>query len=476
MNMKRIFLFIGIALFLNSCTMIPKYTRPEAPVPSTLPSGGLYGDTPLIQGALPVADIKWQDAFPDEKLQKIIKMALVNNRDLKLAMLNVKQARALYGVQEAQLFPVINVTGGEVKKHLPADLSGTGKEATSDQYNVDLGITSWEIDFFGRIRSLEEQALQEYLSTEQAQRGVQTTLIGEVARIYFILAADYENFKLALATLDAQQSIYDMIKLRYDNGIATEMDLQRAQAQVDAAQGDIARYKQLTMQNLNVLNFLAGASVPDDLVPESQAGVKPPKDISAGLSSDVLLRRPDIMEAEHQLKSANAFIGAARAAFFPQISLTTAIGTASTEFSNLFTSASKTWNFSPKATMPIFDARTWAAYKVSKSMQEIAVTQYEKTIQTAFREVADALAVRATVDQQISAQASIVNSAEKVYELSNERYTQGIDGYLSVLDAQRTLYAAQQGLTALRLSKQANQMRFYTVLGGDTELLDVGSP
>jgi multidrug efflux system outer membrane protein len=266
-----------------------------------------------------------------------------------------------------------------------------------------------------------------------------------------------------------------LILRQYENGVATELDLQRVQTQVDAAKGDIARYTQLTAQDMNALNLLAGSPVPAELLPPDLASVTPPADISTGLSSDVLLRRPDIVAAEHQLKAAYAFIGAARAAFFPRISLTTAIGTASGELSGLFGSGSDTWSFAPRISLPIFDARTWAAYRVSDATREIALAQYEKSIQTAFREVADSLAVRGTVDQQVAAQQSIVNSTQKIYDLSDKRYAQGIDGYLGVLDAQRTLYAAQQGLTSLHLAKLANRVQLYAVLGGGGGVQDTDS-
>jgi len=475
MNTKQILSVIGIVLFLSGCTMMPKYTRPNSPVPATLPGGEAYMDSRSAQVAGSAKDLKWEDIFTDTKLKKVIQIALINNRDLRLAMLNVEYAHALYGVKKAELFPSVNVTGVGSKKRIPADLSLTGKKSYSEQYSVDLGITSWEIDLFGRIRSLKEQALQEYLATEQAQRGTQITLISEVARAYFTLAADLEYLNLSQGTLEVQRSVYGVIWQQYDNGIVTELDLQRSQTQVDAATGDVARYTQLVVQGRNALNLLAGSTVPEDLLPSDLVSISPLGDIATDLSSDVLLRRPDIMAAEHQLKADYAFIGAARAAFFPQISLTTSIGTASNELWNLFEPGRNTWSFVPQATMPIFDPRTHAAYRVSKAQREISLAQYEKTIQTAFKEVADTLSMQGTVDQQLAAQESIVDSSQKIYELSKQRYTQGIDGYLNVLDAQRSLYSAQQGLMSLRLAKLANQVTLYAVLGGDGEIQNSGS-
>jgi len=452
--------------------MTPEYTRPEAPIPTDWPSGSAYQKSLSPLGVPVAVDLGWREFFTDQKLQQIIETALNNNRDLRLAALNVEKARSLYGVQRAELFPTVNAAGVGSKKRGPTDLTPPGEPRTTKRFSVDLGITSWEIDFFGYIRSLEEQAMQVYLATEEARRSAQIMLVSEVARVYLTLAADRANLNLAQSTLKTQQGVYNLIQRQFEIGLANELDLRRAQTQVDAAKGDIAYYTQLVAQDQNALNLLAGAPVPKDLLPADLAGVSPPRDISPGLSSEVLLRRPDIMAAEHKLKGAYAYIGAARSAFFPRIGLTTTLGTASDELSGLFSSGSDTWSFTPQVTMPIFDARTWAAYKVSKSVQKIALTQYEKAIQTAFREVADSLAVRGTVDQQVAAQQSVVNSTQNIYHLSNKRYTNGIDSYLSVLDAQRSLYGAQQGLIFLQLNKLANEVRFYAVLGGGGQYSD----
>ena len=335
--------------------------------------------------------------------------------------------------------------------------------------SVNLGIAAWEIDFFGRIRSLSDQALEEYLATDEARRGARIALVAEVARVYLTLAADLEGFALAQSTLETQHASFGLVKKRYDVGLATELDLKRAQIPLDTARGDVARFTQLVAQDQNALNLLAGSPVPEELLPIGLNRVTSPKEISAGISSEVLLRRPDIMAAEHRLKGAYANIGAARAALFPRISLTTTLGTASNQLSGLFDSGTGTWSFTPQFVIPIFDARVWAALRVSETDQKIVLTQYEKTIQTAFREVADALAVQGTIDEQIAAQQSLVAAAADTYRLSMNRYTKGIDSYLGVLDAQRSEFAAQQGLVALRLAKLANQVRLYAVLGGGAE-------
>jgi multidrug efflux system outer membrane protein len=467
--MRNAFSIILIIIFLAGCTLAPKYAKPQAPIPVNWPTGTAYRETKAAAGAATAPELKWREFFTDEKLQKIIETALDNNRDLRLAALNVERARALYGIQRAELLPSVNAVGSESKQRVPADLSVTGKTTTTQRYDVTLGISSWEIDFFGRIRSLKDRSLEEYLATEQARRSAQILLVSAVADAYLTLTADRENLKLAESTLETQEATYNLIRRRYEVGLASELDLHRARTQVDSARGDMARFTQLVAQDENALNLLVGSSVPSEFLPADLDSVSPPKEISPGMSSEVLLRRPDIMAAEHQLKAANAFIGAARAAFFPRISLTTAVGTASQELSGLFKSGSGTWSFTPQMVMPIFDARTWAALKVSKADREIVLAQYEKAIQTAFREVADALAVRGTVDEQLSAQQSLVNAVAETYRLSNVRYVKGIDSYLGVLDAQRSLYAAQQGLITVRLVRLVNRVELYAVLGGGSD-------
>lgn len=466
--MRRTVWPIVLAIFfLAGCsTLSPKYTQPKAPIPAGWPQGEAYKGAKAPTGAPMAPEIGWQDFFTDPNLQKVIQIALKNNLDLRLAALNVAYARALYGVQRAELSPTVGAAGSESKRRSSSDLTRPGEPRTTKQFSVNLGITSWEIDFFGRIRSLKERALQEYLATEQARRSAQISLVSEVGRVYLTLAADREKLKLSRSTLETQRGVYDLIQRQYDVGLANKLDLRRAQTQVDMARQDVARYTQRVAQDENALNLLAGSPVPEDLLPPDLASVSPPKDISPGLFSEVLLRRPDIMAAEHRLKAAYAYIGAARAAFFPRISLTTTVGTASDELSGLFNSGTGTWSFVPRISMPIFDMRTWAALRVTKAERKITLTQYERAIQTAFREVADVLAAQGTVDQQLSAQQSLVDALEETYRLSRNRYTNGIDSYLSVLDAQRSLYAAQQALTSLRLSKIANQVRLYTVLGG----------
>ena len=413
--------------------------------------------------------LPWRKYFTDERLQKIIETALNNNRDLRLAALNVERARALYGIQRAELFPALDATGSGSKEHVSGLFTNSGKPMTVERYAVNLSVISWEIDFFGRLQSLSERALEEFLATEQAQRSAQILLVSEVAAAYLTLAADRESLRLARTTLETQETAYHLVQRRYEVGLASELDLKRAQTPVDTARGDIARFTQLVAQDENALNLLVGyaSSEPVKPLPADLSDVTPPKEVIAGTPSDVLLKRPDVMAAENLLKAANANIGAARAALFPRIALTTSAGTVSDELSGLFKSGSGTWIFAPQILMPIFDARLWSALDASKAEKQIALVQYEKAIQTAFREVADALAVQGTVDRQVAAQQSLVAASAQTYSLSNARYVKGIDNYLSVLDAQRSLYAFQQGLVALRLAKLSNQARLYAVLGGD---------
>jgi multidrug efflux system outer membrane protein len=466
---KLLALLAITAVLFTGCTMIPEYTRPEAPIPAGWPSGPAYKETPAKEGAPVAADLKWREFFTDEQLQKIIETALQNNRDLRVAALNVERARALYRIQRAELFPTVNAGGTASKERVPGILSGTGHAATVELYNANLGISAWEIDFFGRIRSLQKRALEEYLATEQARRGAQILLISEVANAYLTLAADRENLQLSRSTLETQQAAYSLIRRRYEVGLVSELDLRQGQTRVDAARVDVARYTGLAAQDENALNLLVGSPVPADLLPEGLSAVRALPEVSPGISSEVLLGRPDILQAEDLLKAANANIGAARAAFFPSISLTTSIGTTSDQLSGLFKSGSDTWIYAARIVMPIFDLRTWSALKVTEVERETAVAQYEGAIQRAFRDVADALARGGTVGDQMEAQQSLVEATRETYRLSNARYAKGIDIYLNVLDAQRSLYSAQQGLIAIRLAKLTNQVQLYAVLGGGGE-------
>ena len=465
--MTRKLLWVGVIICLGGCSLAPKYTRPAAPVPAAWPSGPAYKEPPATEKVPITAEVQWRQFFTDPRLQKIIDTSLQNNRDLKVAALNVEKARALYRIQRAELLPRLE-TGVTASKQRVM-ISGSTGLVTLQQFGVNLGITSWELDFFGRIRSLKDKALEEYFATDQARKSAQILLVSEVANAYLTLASDRENLRLAQSTLESQQAAYKVIERRVEVGFAHELDLRQVQTRVDSARVDVARYTSQVAQDENALNLLAGSPVPADLMPQELSAIKPLPDVSPGMSSDVLLRRPDILQAENLLKAANANIGAARAAFFPRIALTTAVGSASGQLSGLFAPGSTVWSYAPQLVLPVFDARTWSALKATKVDREVAVAQYEKAIQGAFREVADALAQRGTLGDQLAAQQSLLEATAKTYKLSNARYEKGIDIYLNVLDAQRSLYSAQQGLIAIRLARLSNQVRLYAVLGGGAE-------
>ena len=466
MNRKRYLLPIVAVLLLCGCTMAPKYTQPDAPVPSEWPKGAAYAEIKTPPSAQAASELPWTEFITDDRLHKVLETALANNRDLRVAALNVEKMKATYGIGVASLLPTVNALGSLSKAGVPADLSQSGSAMTSERYDASIGITSWEVDFFGRIRSLKDKALEEFMATDQARLSTQIMLISSVTQAYLAVAANREALQLVSKTLASHEAAYKLIQKRYSVGMISELDLKSVQSQVDVARGDVAYYTQLTALSENALNLLTASPIPQDLIPADLSSISPPREISAGLSSELLLNRPDILAAEHQLKAAYANIGAARAAFFPRVVLTGAAGTASVELSGLFKPGSFAWSFAPQIIMPIFDARTWFAYRVTKIDREIAVAEYEKSIQTAFREVADVLAVKGTVDRQIEAQKSLVDALSVAYRLTLARYDKGIDSYLAVLDAQRSLYAAQKGLIALQLSRFNNAVELYKVLGG----------
>jgi len=460
---------VGMFLCLSGCaTMAPEYRQPAAPVAATWPQGPAYQETKAGAGEKAVADITWHEFFVDEQLRKLIVLALENNRDLRVAALNIERSRALYQIQRSDLFPKVDATADGNFQRVPEGLSGTGKAVTYEQYNVGLGVSSYELDLFGRVRSLKDQALEQYLATEQARRSVQISLVSQVAASYLSLAADREHLQLAKDTLASQQSSYQLTRSRFEAGVASALDLHQAQTSVESARLDIARYTTLVAQDENALKILVGSPVSADLLPARLSETLTAlKDVTPGLPSDVLLRRPDILQAEGLLKGANANIGAARAAFFPRITLVSSVGFGSDALSGLFKGAAFAWSFAPHISLPIFDAGSNKAnLEVAKADRDIAVAQYELAIQTAFREVADALAQRGTIDEQVAAQQALTDATSESYRLSQARYDRGVDSYLVVLDSQRTTYSAQQNLINVRLSRLANMVTLYKVLGG----------
>lgn len=460
-----------ISLLTGCVSMAPNYTQPPLPVLAAFPNISSAAAQSANPAPRPVSDIPWKDFFVDQKLQKLIELALKNNRDLKVATLNIERFQSLYQIRRADLLPHINATAAVNVQRTPEDLSSSGKAVTTDQYSIGLGVASYELDLFGRVQSLRDQALEQYLSTEQAQRSVQISLVAQVASGYLTLAADRERLQLARETLNNQQEYYNLTKSRHDAGVSSALDLNQARTSVDAARVDSARYTALVAQDENALSLLIGSRVPADLLPQQLTpNLTAMKEIPPGLPSDVLLNRPDILQAEGELKMANANIGAARAALFPRITLVSSIGFGSDELGGLFKGQNFAWSFAPGISLPIFDGGSNKAnLKVAEVDREIALARYEKAIQTAFREVADSLAQRSTIDEQLSAQQSLTEATTESHTLSRARYDKGVDSYLQVLDSQRALYGAQQSLIGVKLSRLANQVTLYKVLGGGTK-------
>lgn len=449
-------------VLVSACSLIPAYERPAAAVPEAFP------DAPTTTAGVAADALAWRDYFVDARLRDLIDAALANNRDLRVAALNIEKARAQYGIQRADLFPSINAGGSGSLQRLPADLSRTGEATTTRQYSATVGFSAYELDFFGRVGSLKEQALELYLGTEEARRSAQISLVAEVANAWLRLAADRERLALARNTLSTRQKSFELTQRSVDVGATSALDLRQAQTLLEGARADVARYTALVAQDQNALALVVGAmATPESLpvrLPDQTAGVAT---LPAGVPSEVLARRPDILQAERQLRAANANIGAARAAFFPRITLTAAAGTASSTLDGLFEGGSGTWSFVPQISLPIFDAgRLDANLAVAKVQREITVAQYEKAIQSAFREVADALAERATITAQLDARRNLVAATGEGFRLSEARYKAGVDSYLGLLDAQRTLYAAELDLIGVRLTEATNRVALYKALGG----------
>ncbi|HNY41843.1 MAG TPA: efflux transporter outer membrane subunit, partial [Bryobacteraceae bacterium] len=412
--MQRKSILLAMACFLCGCVHPGKYDRPAVPVPNAWPATAT--SEPSAQGASAAATTKWQEYFSDAKLQSVIELALANNRDLRMSALNIEKAQAYYRIQRAKQFPTVAASASGDAYRLPVNMSGKDEAETVAQFTVGLGVAAWEVDLFGRIRGLKSQALEQYLATEQARSATQIALVAAVANSYLALGGDRENLRLAQATLEAQQASYELIKRIRDAGIASDLELAQARSQVEAARADIALFTGQVALDENALNLLAGAPVAADLLPGELGSDRALKDIAAGLPSEVLLRRPDILMAEHQLKAAYANIDTARAAFFPRISLTAATGLVSSDLVDLFKTGSGTWQFAPEVTLPIFDMGARRAnLKVAQVDRDLAVASYEKSIQSAFREVSDSLTVRARLLERLNAQEALVKSLEETY-------------------------------------------------------------
>ena len=487
--MMRRLLPLLAATVLAGCTSLePKYVQPEAPIPTGWPVGDAYLRS--TEAALPT--VSYRDIFQDPKLQALIEQALVNNRDLRIAAANIASARAQYRIQRADRLPRVDLGADtSLSRRSASGNSGSGTDGTgtgtnngtsgssggiNQSYGVDIGLSAFELDLFGRVRSLSNAALQQYFATEAAARATRLSLVGEIASAYIAFAADRSLLALARETEASARRSVEITGARLRGGIAPRTDLRQAETILYRASSDIAAQTAVVAQDRNALQLLVGAPIDDALLPASIESVEPfLRELPAGLDSRILLRRPDVVQAEFLLRSATAQIGAARAAFFPTISLTAITGLASNALGSLFSGDAFNWRVGPGLSLPIFDAGARRAnLALAQAQQQLFLAQYEQAIQTAFREVSDGLARRGTIGAQAAAETSLVASARDNYVLTNARYRGGIDTFLNSLDAQRTLYAAEQSLVTARRARAENLAVLYRVLGGDA-LLDAGT-
>ncbi|MDR1968342.1 MAG: efflux transporter outer membrane subunit [Burkholderiaceae bacterium] len=473
-----------IAAALSACSLTPPYQRPDAPVAPAWPAGAEAGPADGVAAA----ELPWQQFVHDESLRALIELALQHTRDLRVAVLNIEQARAQYQIRRADQFPAAGLSGAGTRS-APNPYQVFGQPPVASTYSVGIGVSGWELDFFGRVAALKEVALATYLATEEARRATQISLIASVAGTWLQLKTDTELLALAERTLVTRQQSLQLTRLRYERGASSALDMRQAESLTAAAQAAQAQQLRLRAQDINLLALLVGQPVPDalidplpvvastvpvDLAQPPVADITPPAelpaftDVPAGLPSDLLLRRPDIRAAEQQLIAANANIGAARANFFPRITLTGSLGRVSADLDGLFGSGgSRAWSFGPSITLPLFDAgRNQATLEAAQAGRDIAVAQYDKAVQTAFREVADALAGRATLGEQLTALQAQASAERDRLRLADLRYRNGIASFLDLLDAQRSLFAVEQALAQARLAERSNQVQLYKALGG----------
>jgi len=442
----------ALALALTACQSM---RGPEPVAQADIPTGYIGSTT-----GPSVAEQGYKDFFADQRLVQVIELALANNRDLRTATLNIQRAQQAYQISENNQLPTIGASGSVLRQD-----TLSSKPMTT--YNVGLGVTAYELDFWGRVRSLKDNALDSYLATQSARDATQISLIGQVAQAWLSYSFANANLKLADQTLKAQLESYNLNKKRFDVGIDSEVPVRQAQISVETARNDVANYKTQLAQAQNLLNLLVGQPVPANLLSQPVKRITQSTALTAGLPSDLLNNRPDVRAAEYQLSAAGANIGAAKAQLYPTISLTGTAGYASTDLSDLFKSGAFVWSLGPSLDIPIFDWGTRRAnVKISETDQKIALSDYEKTIQTAFREVNDALAVRENIGDRLAAQRRLVDATNTTYKLSTARFRAGIDNYLTVLDAQRTSYSAEQGLLLLEQANLNNQVEVYKTLGG----------
>lgn len=445
----------------GGCSLIPEYNRPEAPIESAW-------DKPVNAAVTGADRVTWQAFFHDESLRVLIAQALEDNRDLRVAALNIEKAQAQFRISKADLFPSINASGSGTAQRLPGDVAPTGTTGTTHQYSSGVGFTAYELDFFGRVHSLDQQAQERYFATFEVQRSVKLALIAQVAGAYYQLQADQQLLAIARQTLISQQHSYDLVHSSYTMDVATELDLSQAESTVRTAQASEARYSRSVEQDKNALVLLVGkplAATSFKAIELDELSVE--ENLPVGLPSDLLAYRPDILAAEHALKAANANIGAARAAFFPSITLTASAGSASADLGQLFAGGQGAWSFIPSINLPIFNAgRNQANLDVAKIERSIEVANYQRAIQEAFREVSDALVARASLDTQVTAERQLVSANARSYNLAESRFLEGVDTFLNSLDAQRSLYSAQQTLVMTKLSRINNLVSLYKAMGG----------
>ncbi|MFN3519691.1 MAG: efflux transporter outer membrane subunit [Sphingomonas sp.] len=509
MKSRSLLAALAVATTLSGCNLAPKYVRPVGAAPETLPQGGIYPRA--ATDAPDITQVGWRDFFLDPRLRQVIETGLVNNRDLRIAAGNVLQARAQYRVQRASQVPNTTISGSGTYTNnvfgaaggglgaggMAGGGTGTGTgtgtggvgggtgvgagagagavgggigsaSSNLEFYSVNAGFSQFELDLFGRVRNLSRAALEQYFASEEAQRTARISLIAEIANAWLTMAADQEQLRISRETLKAFEQSLELTRAQFRIGVASELEARQAETNYQAARNDIAALQTQVARDQNALNLLVGATVPADQLPTELGNAPVTRDALPGnLSSEVLLRRPDVLQAEHQLIAENANIGAARAAFFPRISLTATIGTISTALSGLFGGGSFTYNAAPSVALPLFDGgRNAANLDYAKASQQVAVATYERAIQTAFREVSDALAQRGTIEEQVAAQTARAEAASVAARLSDARYRAGVDSFLVALDAQRTAYAAQQQLVTTRLARGSNLVELYRSLGG----------
>lgn len=457
MMLKKCSLTLLIAGLLTGCSLAPKYERPDAPIESQYPTG--HSEAPSAANK-----IGWHEFFHDERLKALIAAAIENNRDLRIAALRIEEARAMYDIQWADRLPTIDIDGSSTRTRT---LNGT-EMVTSGTHQVGLGITAFELDFFGRVKSLTEAALDNYLATEEAQRSAYLSLVSEVAKTYLTERAQAEQIELAEKSYRSYQNSLDLMRKRYDVGASSAIEIRQYETLLHSAKVTLTTLQRQHEQTINALVVLVGGKMPADLPEAHQLSESDlMMNIPEGMPSELLENRPDIRQKEQQLKAANANIGAARAAFFPRFSLTAFAGTISPTFSSLFDAHSGAWTWQPQMTVPIFDSgRNLANLDVAEARKNIAVAEYEKSIQVAFREVADALVARNWLNEQVKAQEGVLTAEADRYRLAQARFNNGIAGSLEVLDAQRQQFAAEQSLVDARLLRMINAVELYRALGG----------